>query len=113
MESNTELVKKAFLEAYNGIDMAMAQKFGDHSVQAEVVMGVAAPIAAEIYRQMTKTIIVTVKDKRCTIRNAEQLRDVMVYAGYRGVVIAGDVEYEFPIEDDPVQVVIEENAEDK
>jgi len=118
MEGQIDLVAKAYELAYSGFHKFMCEvadgAFDRDEVEtiARSGMVVLAPMAAEIYRQMTRLVIVTVKEPKVTVGAVERLRDMMAEAGWQGMVSDGNVEFKFPEDDCPVEVTIDgkENA---
>jgi hypothetical protein len=111
--NNSDAIEKAFLQAADAYETVFGAPHDlvddrrEISVKGSAMKSAIGPMAAEIYRQMTRIVIVTVKEPKVTVREAEHIRNVMLEAGYRGIVTVGDVEYKFPEDDDPVEVTIE------
>lgn len=106
MEDMKEMVKEAFRIAEEAYDGTIGKHSGAFSYPGPKSTAIA-PMAAEIYRQLTRLVIVTVKERKVTNREVTHMRDVLMEAGYRGVINVGDMEYKFPEDEHPVEVTIE------
>jgi hypothetical protein len=63
-------------------------------------------MAAEIYRQMTRLVVVTVKEPRASLQEVKELQDMLSEAGYQGMIVQGDASFTFP-DDEPIEVTID------
>lgn len=109
MESRTDIAKKAFLEAYSGIDMAFAELKGDDFIPPETIGKIAAPIAAEIYRQMTSVIVITIGSKEHRARSS----DMEVLKGVNSPYLLGSHDLNFYSTNvDNIELIIQRLMED-
>ena len=124
MDNQVDMVKRAFLMASEGYLAAMdetlnsdkvagVRKSLENKILAEKFYVELAPMAAEIYRQMNRHVMVTVKDSspKFADKGVDQLRDALRNLGYKGVITTGDVSYHFPEDDKPVIVELEKEEE--
>lgn len=104
--SNTELVKAAYQIAYDGY-----MEFIGVQADKNVTIGQATPaiatMAAEIYRQLTRFVLVTVNsDLRGDLHPVEQLMELLGSAGCRGIITVGDVTYKFP-DNEQIEIAVD------
>lgn len=103
-------IATAYRLAYEGIQEFLVDI--DELDIPKVTGGYIGPMAAEIYRQMNRQIVVTVKKSfpKFANRGVDELKDALRELGYKGLITTGAVSYHFPDDDKPVRVELEKEA---